>query len=161
FVCLVLLVLSLPVEAQQRTKILRIGWLGARSTPDQRGGPGSGADAFRREFSKLGYAEGKNFIIEYRYAENNLERLAVLADELVRLNVELIIAPTTAAVLASRSVTKTIPIVFYSVQSDPVADGLVDSLARPGANITGFTNFGVLLAGKRLELLKETIPKLT
>jgi putative ABC transport system substrate-binding protein len=154
-----LFALSSPADAQQPGKLLKIGWLGARSTPDQRGS--SGADAFQREFSKLGYAEGKNFIIEYRYAENKLERLAVLAYELVRLNVELIIAPTTAAVLAARSVTKTIPIVFYNVQSDPVADGLVDSLARPGANITGFTNFGALLAGKRLELLKETIPKLT
>jgi ABC-type uncharacterized transport system substrate-binding protein len=162
--CLMITAYLLTVSlapAQQQAKIRKLGWLGARSTPDQGGGPGTGADSFRREFGKLGYVEGKNLVIEYRYAENKLERLSVLADELVRLRVELIIAPTTAAVLAARKATKTTPIVFYNVQSDPVADGLVDSLARPGANVTGFTNFGTVLAGKRLELLKETIPKLT
>ena len=98
--------------------------------------------------------------IEYRYAEDKLDRLPALAEELVRLNVDLIIAPTTVEVRAAKAATKTIPIVFYNVP-DPVGSGLVDSLARPGGNVTGFSTINALLSGKRLELLKETVPKLT
>jgi putative ABC transport system substrate-binding protein len=98
--------------------------------------------------------------IEYRYAQDKLDRLPALADELVKLNVDVIIAPTTVEVRAAMGSTKTIPIVFYNVP-DPVRSGLVDSLARPGGNVTGFSTRNALLSGKRLEILKETIPKLT
>ena len=111
-----------------------------------------------RELSKLGYVEGKNITVEYRYAENNLDRLRGLADELVRLKVALIHTGGTNAARAAKQATKTIPIVFNNV-NDPVPTGLVESLARPGANITGFAVISGILAGKRLELLKESLPK--
>jgi putative ABC transport system substrate-binding protein len=154
--CAMLFTLCASVEAQQQAKVAKIGWLGA--------GPGSlptsPSELFWREFRKLGYAEGRNIATEYRYADNKLDRLPALADELVRLKVEILIAGGTNAALAARDATRTIPIVFLNV-SDPVADGLVDSLARPGGNVTGFTIISGVLAGKRLELLKETISKLT
>jgi ABC-type uncharacterized transport system substrate-binding protein len=141
-------------EAQQQAKIPKIGWLGAGSEP------GSGLGSFRREFGKLGYVEGKNIAIESRYADNKLERLAVLADELVRLKVDVLLTTGTPEARAAKNVTRTIPIIFFAV-TDPVAAELVDSLARPGGNITGFMTMGAVLAGKRLELLKETVPKLS
>jgi len=142
-------------EAQQPAKVPKLGWLGAGA------GPSSGvSELFWREFRKLGYVEGKNIATEYRYADNKLDRLPALADELVRLKVELLVTGGTNAALAARNATKTIPILFLNV-SDPVADGLVDSLARPGGNITGFTIISGVLAGKRFELLKETVPKLS
>ncbi|HEV8342191.1 MAG TPA: ABC transporter substrate-binding protein [Candidatus Binatia bacterium] len=140
-------------EAQQQAGVPKIGWL---AIP----GPGSGRELFGQEFRKLGYVEGKNIAIEYRSAEGKLDRLPALADELVRLKVDVLITSSTNAALALKNATRTIPIVFLGV-SDPVADGLVDSLARPGGNITGFTIISAVLAGKRLELLKETIPKLS
>ena len=142
-------------EAQQPAKVAKIGWLAVR--------PASAAfsiEAFQREFSKLGYVEEKNLVFEYRYAEGKLDRLPALAEELVRLKVDVLIAPNTPAALAAKKATKSIPIVFIDV-TDPIGVGLVDSLARPGGNITGFTTIGSVLAGKRLELLKETIPKLS
>ena len=149
--------ITLPlIEAQSQTKIPKIGWLGGRSP----GGPGSGGENMRLALRNRGYVEGKTVTIEYRYAEDKLDRLPALAEELVRLNVDLIIAPTTVEARAAKAATKTIPIVFYNVP-DPVDSGLVGSLARPGANITGFSTINALLAGKRLELLKEMIPKLT
>jgi putative ABC transport system substrate-binding protein len=151
-----LLALSVSAEAQQQAKIPKLGWLGGRSP----GGPGSGGESFRRALRTLGYVEGKTITIVYRYAEDKLDRLPALAEELVGLNVDLIIAPTTVEVRAAMRATKTIPIVFYNVP-DPVGSGLVNSLARPGANITGFSTINAQLAGKRLELLKETVPKLT
>src|SRR5262245_29187430 len=105
-------------------------------------------------------SKGKNIVFESRYADNNLDRLPALADELVRLKVDVLVTAATQETLAARNATKTIPIVFSS-QADPVAVGLVDSLARPGENLTGFTTISALLTGKRLELLKETIPKLS
>jgi putative tryptophan/tyrosine transport system substrate-binding protein len=143
-------------EGQPQTKIPKLGWLGGRSP----GGPGSGGESFRRALRTLGYVEGKTITIVYRYAEDKLDRLPALAEELVGLNVDLIIAPTTVEVRAAMRATKTIPIVFYNVP-DPVGSGLVNSLARPGANITGFSTINAQLSGKRLELLKETVPKLT
>ena len=150
------LVLSVPVEAQQQAKIPKIGWLS----------PGSGASAttielFLREFRKLGYVEGKNIAIEARYAEDKLDRLPGLAHELIRLEVDVLLTPGGNGALALKNATRTIPIVFLGAVSDPVEVGLVDSLARPGGNITGLTNISAVLAGKRLELLKETIPKLS
>jgi putative tryptophan/tyrosine transport system substrate-binding protein len=146
-------------HAQQPVKVAKIGWLGTRSVPRSNVST-PGRELFQREVRKLGYVEGKNIAFEYRSAENKLDRLPALADELIRLNVDVLVTGSTAATLAAKSATKTIPIVFLS-RSDPVALGLVDSLARPEGNITGFTSIGSLLAGKRLELLKETIPKLS
>ena len=117
--------------------------------------------SFQREFRKLGYVEGKNIAFEYRYADNKLDRLPALAEELVRLKVDVIITPGTSG---SHGSPRTLPgrsPSFSSSQADPVAAGLVDSLAQPGGNITGFTNIAPVLAGKRLELLKETVPKLS
>jgi putative tryptophan/tyrosine transport system substrate-binding protein len=141
-------------EAQQQAKLVKIGWLGTRSVS------APALELFRRELRALGYVDGKNIIFEYRYAEGKLDRLPGLADELVRLKVDVLLAPATPAAVAAKNATKTIPIVFYS-GSDPVAAGLVDSLARPGGNITGFTTISTVLVGKRLELLKETVPKLS
>jgi putative ABC transport system substrate-binding protein len=146
-------------DAQQPAKVAKIGWLGTRSVARSTVST-PGRELFQREFRNSGYVEGKNIAIEYRSAENKLDRLPALADELVRLKVDVLITGSTAATLAAKNATKTIPIVFLS-RSDPVALGLVDSLASPGGNITGFTSIGSLLAGKRLELLKETIPKLS
>jgi ABC-type uncharacterized transport system substrate-binding protein len=140
--------------AQQQAKVAKIGWLGALPAASD-----TGSALFAREIRKLGYVEGKNISFEYRFADNQLDRLPALADELVRLKVNVIITPSDSQALAARNATRTIPIVFYSV-GDPVALGLVDSLARPGRNITGFATMGSVLAGKRLELLKETVPKL-
>ena len=158
--CALFFALCSHVAAQQSAKIPKIGWLGARSFSDSEARQSSGAELFRREFRKLGYVEGKNITIEYRYAEDKFERLPTLADELVRLKVDLLIAPTTIEAVAAKNATKTIPIVFFNVP-DPVASGLVDSLARPGDNITGFTPVTAVLAGKRLELLKETVLNLS
>ena len=142
-------------DAQQQARVPRIGWLAVR--------PASAAitiELFQREFGKLGYVNGKNIVFEYRYAEGKLDRLPALAEELVRLKVDVIIAPNTPAAVAAKNATKTIPIVFIDV-TDPIAAGLIDSLARPGGNITGFTTISAVLVGKRLELLKETVPKLS
>jgi putative tryptophan/tyrosine transport system substrate-binding protein len=151
-----LLVLSSSISAQEQAKIPKLGWLGARSGITA----ASGREIFRREFRELGYVEGKNIVLESRYApDNKFDRLPALADELVRLKVDVLLAAATLEALAAKNATKTIPIVFFGA-GDPVSAGLVDSLARPGGNLTGFTSIGPVLAGKRLELLKETIPKL-
>jgi len=150
----ILLVYISPAEAQQG-KLVKIGWLAVR--------PASAASvikSFQREFSRLGYVEGKNMAFEYRDAEGKLDRLPDLADDLVRVKVDILIAPNTPAALAAKNATKTVPIVFLDV-TDPVGAGLIDSLARPGGNITGFSTVGSVLAGKQLELLKEMIPKLS
>ena len=153
--CAALFAICGSADAQQQAKIPKIGWLGGR-TP----GPGTGSELFRRALGEIGYVEGKNILIEYRYAHDKFDRLPALADELVRLKVDVIIAPTIAEVLAAKKATNVIPIVFYNVP-DPVAAGLVESLSRPGGHITGFTIIQTVLAGKRLELLKETFPKIS
>ena len=150
-----LLTLSLVAQAQQQSKIPKIGWLGVRPAASD-----TGRELFGREFRALGYVEGKNIVFEYRSADDKLDRLPALADELVRLKVDVLFASTTPAAVAAKNATKTIPIVFVG-GFDPVALGLVDSLARPGGNITGFTSIASVLTGKRLELLKETVPKLS
>ena len=154
-IAVVLLAVTVIAEAQSQGKVAKIGWLAVR--------PASAAfviETFQREFGKLGYVEGKNIVFEYRYAEGKLDRLPALADELVRLKVDVLLTPTTPGALAAKNATRTIPIVFLDV-TDPVGVGLVDSLARPGGNITGLTDIAAVLAGKQLELLKETIPKLS
>ena len=140
-------------DAQQRTKIPKIGWLGIR--PDSLT---TSVESFRREFYALGHVEGKSFTFEYRSADNKLDRLPSLAKELIGLRVDLLITPSTNEARAAKNATQTIAIVFSS--NDPVGSGLVDSLARPGGNLTGFSTIASELGGKRLELLKETIPKL-
>jgi putative tryptophan/tyrosine transport system substrate-binding protein len=154
--CALLFALCSVGEAQQQAKVPKIGYLGTSSGS----GPGVGHGVLRRELLQLGYVEGKNIAYEYRYGENKLDRLPALADELVRLKVDVLVTGATPATLAAKNAARTIPIVFVGV-GDPVASGLVDSLARPGGNITGLTNISAVLAGKRLELLKETVPKLS
>jgi len=143
-------------EAQQPKKAPLIGYLTANSASVEQ----PRVDSFRRGLRALGRIEGQNLAIEYRYTDGKFERLADLAAELVRLKVDLLIANTTNAALAAKNATSTIPIFFIGV-SDPVTAGLIDSLPRPGGNITGLTNIAPVLSGKRLELLKETVPKLT
>jgi putative ABC transport system substrate-binding protein len=109
---------------------------------------------------ELGYIEGQNIAIEYRYTEGKPDRAPELAAELVRLKVDMIFANSAVVALAAKNATRTIPILFNS-QAEPVASGLVDSLARPGGNLTGYTGIAAVLAGKRLELLKEIVPKLS
>ena len=145
---LILLLISFNVaEGQQPAKIPIIGILAGGSPPSAR------LDSFRREFGKLGYVEGKNIAFESRHAENNLDRLQSLAAELVRLKVDVIVTPGANDTRAAKNATRTIPIVFLGVVSDPVSLGLVDSLASPGGNVAGFTSIGGVLAGKQLELL--------
>ena len=143
-------------EAQQKNKASRIGWL----SPGSAKGVSQPREAIRNRLRELGYVENKNITFENLYAENMLERLPALANELVRQKVDVLLVSSPPVVLAAKNATKTIPIVFYNV-ADPVALGLVDSLARPGGNITGFTVITEVLAGKRLELLKDTVPKLS
>ncbi len=137
----------------QPTKVAKIGWLGE-------GGAGSGREFFRQALADLGYLEGKNLTIEYRYSEGRSDRLPALADELIKLKVDVLVTASGSVARVLKNATRTIPVVFLSV-SDPVAIGLVDSLPRPGGNITGFSIISSVLAGKRLELLKEIIPKLS
>jgi putative ABC transport system substrate-binding protein len=142
-------------DAQQPTKILRIGFLDASTAT----GMASLLEAFRKELSKLGWIEGKNITIEYRFAEQKFDRLPELAVELVRLKVDLIVVPGVAPALAAKKATTTIPIVVAN-SPDPVGAGLVASLARPGGNITGLASLGTELNTKRLEILKDAVPKL-
>jgi putative ABC transport system substrate-binding protein len=143
-------------EAQEPAKILRIGYLTANSSSVEL----PRVDAFREGLRTLGHIEGQNLAIEYRYTNGKFERLSDIATELVQLNVDVLVAVTTNAALAAKNATRTIPIFFIGV-SDPIESGLVDSLARPGGQITGLTNIAPVLSGKRLELLKETVPKLS
>jgi putative ABC transport system substrate-binding protein len=151
-----LFVLCSSADAQQGGKLHRIGVL----SPNSPANFFDDADALRQELRDLGYVEGQNLAIEYRYADGKIDRLPELAAELVRLKVNVIVASSSPAVFASRNATKEIPIVF-STTGDPVATGLVASLARPGGNVTGVTMGSSDLYGKRLELLKEAIPRLS
>ena len=152
----ILFAFCFPVQAQQPQKIPRIGFVSGSLTND----PGLGVNAFRQGLRDLGYVEGKNIVIEYRFAENKPDRLPALVAELVGLKVDLIFAPSTNAALAAKEATRTIPIVFASV-ADPLANGLIASLARPGANLTGPSQMSADLSGKRLELIKEVVPQLS
>jgi putative ABC transport system substrate-binding protein len=151
-----LFALSFPAQAQQPAKVPRIGFLasGLRSASAQR------VELLQQGLSELGYVDGKNIVIEYRYADGKLEPLAALAAELVRLKVDVIVTDTSIAIDAVKNATKTIPVVF-TLAIDPVQDGQVASLAKPGGNLTGFSILAPELNGKRLELLKEAFPKIT
>jgi putative ABC transport system substrate-binding protein len=156
----VLAVLSLisvyPAEAQPIGKVLRIGFLDSSTAS----GSAVLVEAFRQELRKLGWIEGKNLTIEYRFAENKgIERLPELAADLVRLKVDLIVATDTPSALAAKNAATTIPIVMTNV-GDPVGAGLVASLARPGGNVTGNASLTPELNSKRLEVLKDAVPKL-
>src|SRR5262249_31033918 len=156
-VCLLLSVFLLTIaEAQQTGKISRIGFL------DNSSASGSAVlvEALRQEMGKLGWIEGKNIAIEYRFAEQKLERLPELAAELVRLKVDLIVVTDGLSALAAKEATSTIPIVM-TTGSDPVAVGVIASLSQPGGNVTGFSSLNVELNIKRLEVLKDAVPKLT
>ncbi|HEU4342759.1 MAG TPA: ABC transporter substrate-binding protein [Candidatus Binatia bacterium] len=148
-----LLALCSLSEAQQSKKVPRIGYLAGRESSAR-------IAAFRQGLRELGYVEGLHILIEYRFAEGRLDRLPELADELVRLKVDILAAESIQAALAAKNATTTIPIIMVNVGTDPVGSGLVVSLARPSGNITGFTNLAVELASKRLELLKEAVPKI-
>ncbi len=152
----VLLAVAVIAEAQQAKKVPRIGFLGAAypSTNAAR------IEAFRQGLRALGYIEGKNIIIEWRWAEGKPERLPDLAAELVRFKVDIIVTAGPAATGPAKEATSTIPIVMAQ-DSDPVESGFVASLARPGGNITGLSTLAPEVSGKRLELLKEIIPKLS
>jgi putative tryptophan/tyrosine transport system substrate-binding protein len=140
----------LAAEAQQAAKIFRIGYLATNPTPHFQ-------EAFRQGLRDLGYVEGRNLVIEDRNAEGKYDRLPALAAELVALKVDVIVAASTPAALATKQATKTISIVFTSV-ADPVTSRLVTSLARPGGNVTGLSNLAPELVGKWLELLKRAVP---
>jgi len=142
-------------EAQQAGKIFRIGFLDPSTASSMAGL----LEVFRQEMRKLGWIEGKNIAIEYRFAEQKNERLPELAADLVRLKVDLIVVGGTPSVLAAKKATTTIPIVMTNA-GDPVAAGLVASLPRPGGNVTGFSSLNTELNTKRLEILKDAVPKL-
>ncbi len=153
--CAMLLALSLSAQAQQPARIPRIGIL----IPASMSSYSARVEAFRQRLREHGYVEGKNIVIEYRYAEGKPERLPDLAAELVRLKVDVIVTASGPAILAAKKASATMPIVFASA-GDPVGTGLVSSLARPGGNITGLSVMAPDLDGKRLELLKEAFPKI-
>ena len=150
-----LFALCLSAEAQQK-KNARIGFLGATSPSVE----AARIDAFRQGLRELGYVEGKNIVIEWRWAEGKAERLPGLAAELVRLNVDVIVTGGSTSTDAAKRVTTTIPIVMTQV-NDPVGSGVVASLARPGGNLTGLATLVPEISGKRLEILKEIIPRLS
>jgi putative ABC transport system substrate-binding protein len=155
--CALLFALCVSAGAQQPKKIPRVGYLGATDAA----GESTRSEAIRLALRELGYIEGQNIAIEYRYAERKQDRYAELAAELVRLKVDIIVAAGgNLLVRRIKNATKTIPIVMIGQGLDPVAEGLVESLARPGGNVTGLTNLGPELAGKRLDLFKEAVPKI-
>jgi len=151
-----LLTTAHATQAQQLGKIPRIGYLNASSATSA----ASRVEAFRRGLRELGYVEGKNIVIEYRYAEGKFDRLPTLAAELVRLKVDVIVTAGGASTHPAKNATNTIPIVMTQ-DNDPVGNGFVISLARPGGNITGLSTLAPEISGKRLELLKEIVPRLS
>jgi putative ABC transport system substrate-binding protein len=154
--CAVLVALCSFAQAQQPTKISRIGRLAIASQSAE----SARIEAFRNGMRDLGYVEGKNIVVEWRFADGKLDRLPAQAAELVRLKLEIIVSSGSTPTRAARAATSTIPIVMCN-DNDPVGDGFVASLARPGANISGLSNFAPELSGKRLEILREVLPKLS
>jgi putative ABC transport system substrate-binding protein len=145
----------LAAKAQAPVKIYRIGWLTVTSATD-----GFLLDPFKKKLNALGYVEGQNLVFDFRYAEGKIARLPSLAAELVALKPDVIVATTTNGALAAKQATETIPIIFTYV-SDPVGAGIVSSLAHPGGNITGVTDFGVELAAKTVEMIRAVAPKVS
>jgi len=151
-----LLALGLPAHAQQNMKIPRIGYLSTLSLSTI----AFRTEPFRQGLRELGYVEGKNIVIEQRFAEGKLDRLLALAAELVHLKVDIIVTTGGDPTRAAKAATSTIPIVMTN-DADPIASGFIASLAHPGGNITGLSNFAPELSGKRLEILREVVPKLS
>jgi len=154
-----LMCIALFAEAQQPGKVPKIGYVSNRVRPSP-SSPDFGQEAFRQGLRDVGYADGKNVVVEYRYAEGKDNRLPDLVGELIQLKVDVIVSATIRGIRAAKQATKTIPIIMVTTV-DPVAAGLVDSLARPGGNITGVTRLTRDLSGKRLELLKESVSKVS
>ena len=152
--CALLYVPLSAANAQQANKLPRIGYLAADSTAPTR-------EAFRQGLAELGYVEGKNILIEWRFTEDKPDRFPELASQLVGLNVDVIVVGNSSAVSILHRTTKTIPIVMATYGGDPVAEGIVTSFAKPGGNITGVISLSPDLGGKQVELLKETVPKLS
>ena len=152
----VLFALCSSAETQQPKKVSRVGYLAGPS----RSSMSARTEAFRQGLRELGYIEGKNIVMEYRYAEGKLDRVPALATELVHLKVDVIVTAAATPTRAAKGATVTIPIVMTN-DNDPVGNGFVASLARPGGNITGIATLSPELSGKRLELLKEIVPKLS
>jgi putative tryptophan/tyrosine transport system substrate-binding protein len=152
-----LLVAVSIAHAQQPEKVHRIGYVSTSGDPNN---PGPHVAAFRQGLQSLSYIEGKNIVVEYRYLEGKIDRSPGLVAELMQLKVDLIVVTGLTPVRAAKEATKTIPIVMVTTQ-DPVTTGLIDTLARPGGNITGLTTLTRDLSGKRLELLKEIVPRLS
>ena len=148
-----LLLTTVYAEAQQPTKVYRIGYLSAASAEADK----NRFAYFQRGMQELGYIEGKNVVIEQRYAAGQFERIPELSAELIRLKVDVLVVYGETAILAAKNATSTIPIVM-TVHPDPVGDGIVASLARPGGNVTGLSDLHTVLATKRLEILKEVVP---
>lgn len=153
--CTVLAAAGSLARAQQPRKVARVGYLAAVSASAD----APRLEAFRQGLRDLGYVEGQNILIDYRHESQDLQRLPSLAAELIRLDIDVLVAVTTNAAQAARKTTTTVPIVFMGV-TDPIATGLAESLARPGGNSTGITNVAAILTGKRLELLKEINPRI-
>ena len=154
-----LFALSIPAHAQQPKKIPRIGILSPESGDPLRIAP-RGTDAFRQDLHELGWVDGENIVLEYRWANENEDRLPMLAAELLSMNIDIIVATSVNGARAAQRLTKTTPIVAI-VMSDPVGMGLVKSLGQPAGNLTGLSIMGPELAGKRLELLKELTPRIS
>jgi putative ABC transport system substrate-binding protein len=152
-----LLVVAVIAEAQQPKKVPRIGYLSNNDPATE----STRSEAFRAGLRELGYIEGKNIASEYRYTQGKVDRLPDLAAELVRLKVNVIVVGGNSPIRAVKNATKTIPIVMTGLGPDPVEAGFIESLARPGGNVTGLTNLNRELGGKRLELFKEAVPKVT
>ena len=156
-IAVVLLALGVIAEAQQPKKVPRIGYLSSLDPATE----STRSEPFRLALRELGYTEGQNIAIEYRYSEGKVDRAPEDAAELVRLKVDIIVVAGGGNwVQAAKNATKTIPIVMVGSGTDPVKAGIVESLARPGGNVTGVTNLNQELGGKRLELLKEAVPKI-
>ena len=157
FLGTLLFALCFSAQAQQPKKVTRIGYLSSQDPAHE----SARAEGIRLALRDLGYIEGQNIAIDYRYSEGKTDRAPELAAELVRLKVDiLVVAGGIHWIRAAKDATKTIPVVMAGVGNDPVEAGLIESLARPGGNVTGLTNLTGKLAGKRLELLKEAVPKL-
>ena len=153
----VLLATAPPAEAQSQAKIPRIGYVSGTGDSSN---PGPYVEALHQGLRDLGYVEGKNFVIEYRGAEGKPDRTPSLVTELVQLKVDVLVVPTALSIFAAKQATKTIPIIMVT-QVDPIATGLIDSLAHPGGNITGLATLQRDLSGKRLELFAEVVPGLS
>jgi putative tryptophan/tyrosine transport system substrate-binding protein len=154
---LIILAAIVPAEAQQPKKVPHIGFVGSSGDPSN---PGRLVKAFQQGLRELGYVEGKNILVDYRYAHGNVDRLSRLTVELVQLKVDVLVLQNLLAIRAAKQATKTIPIVML-IADDPVETGLIHSLPRPGGNVTGVARLTRELGGKRLELLKEVIPMMS